>query len=667
MRFRRIRGTDSMTVAGTLQEALGAVILVGNPNVGKSVIFGALTGRYVNVSNYPGTTVEVTRGEARDRGIPLEVIDTPGVYSLLPMSEDERVTRDILMRESGARVLQVCDAKNMRRSLMITAQLAEMEIPLVLAVNMADEARERGVMPRLETLQERLGVPAISTVAVRKKGTDRLLPLLERPSPSSIRIDYGSGIETAIHRMAGLLPARTPIGKRALAIMLLCGDDSLAPWLSENVHAARIREMNDVRNRLVEETREEIVSLVNRARLTWIDRLLVDLGVEASAPSSRRVAQAFGRYAMDPVYGIPILMGVLALAYGFVGVIGAGYLVDLLETSFFEGLIVPSVAAFLDRFLPSAFLRDFLVGPYGMISMALSYAVAIVLPIVGTFFLGFGILEDSGYLPRLAVMVDRLFKKIGCNGKAVLPMILGLGCDTMATLTTRILETRKERVIVTLLLALGIPCSAQLGVILGMLSDLGPVATIVWLGLMVGVILAVGFLAAKVIPGESSDFILEIPPIRWPQVGNLAVKTMARIEWYLREAVPLFLVGTLVLFAFDRLGWLVRIQAAAEPLIVHLLDLPPKTTEAFLIGFLRRDYGAAGLFSMSKAGMLSPLQVMVSLVTMTLFMPCLANLLVIVKEHGGKVAIAMSLFIFPFAVLVGAALNFFSRWAGIAF
>ena len=656
-----------MSTARVTPEPAGAVILVGNPNVGKSVVFGALTGRYVNVSNYPGTTVEVTRGEARDRGTPLEVIDTPGVYSLLPMSEDERVTRDILMREPGARVLQVCDAKNMRRSLMITAQLAEMEVPLVLAVNMADEARERGVMPRLETLKERLGVPAVSTVAVRKKGTDRLLPLLEHPSPSSVRVDYGSAIEPAISRMEGLLPPRTPIGKRALAIMLLCGDDSLAPWLSENVSAAVIREMNDVRNGLIEGTREEIVSLVNRARLSWIDQLLVQLGVETSVPSSRKVAQAFGRYSMDPVYGIPILIGILALAYGFVGLFGAGYLVDLLQKSFFEGWVVPAVASILDRFVPWAFLRDFLVGPYGMISMALSYAVAIVLPIVGTFFLGFGILEDSGYLPRLAVMVDRLFKKIGCNGKAVLPMILGLGCDTMATLTTRILETRKERVIVTLLLALGVPCSAQLGVILGMLSGVGPVATITWVGLMVGIILAVGFLAAKVIPGESSDFILEIPPIRWPQVGNLAVKTMARIEWYLREAVPLFLVGTLVLFTADRLGWLLRIQSAAEPLIVHLLDLPPKTTEAFLIGFLRRDYGAAGLYSLAKAGMLSHLQVVVSLVTMTLFIPCLANLLVIVKEHGVKIAIGMSLFIFPFAVLVGAAVNFFARWAGITF
>jgi ferrous iron transport protein B len=668
MRSRQLSGAVWMNAARTSLVPLGAVILVGNPNVGKSVVFGALTGRYVNVSNYPGTTVEVTRGEARGRGTSLEVIDTPGVYSLLPMSEDERVTRDILMSEPGARILQVCDAKNMRRSLMITAQLAEMEVPLVLAVNMADEAWERGVMPRLETLEARLGVPAVPTVAVRKKGTDRLLPLLEHPSPSSIRVDYGNGIETAILRMEALLPAQPPIGKRALAIMLLCGDDSLAPWLAENVSAARIREMNDVRNRLIEETGEEIVSRVNKARLSWIDQLLIELGVEASpAPSSRNVAQAFGRYSMDSVYGIPILVGVLALAYGFVGLFGAGYLVDLLQKSFFEGWVVPSLTAILDRFVPWALLRDFLVGPYGMISMGLSYAVAIVLPIVGTFFLGFGILEDSGYLPRLAVMVDRLFKKIGCNGKAVLPMILGLGCDTMATLTTRILETRRERVIVTLLLALGVPCSAQLGVILGMLSDVGPVATITWVGLMVAIILAVGFLASKVIPGESSDFILEIPPIRWPQVGNLAIKTMARIEWYLREAVPLFLVGTLVLFIGDRLGWLLRIQAAAEPVIVHLLDLPPKTTEAFLIGFLRRDYGAAGLYRMAKGGMLSHLQVVVSLVTMTLFIPCLANLLVIVKEHGAKVAIGMSLFIFPFAVLVGAAVNFFARWAGITF
>lgn len=645
----------------------GKVILVGNPNVGKSVVFGYLTGRYVTVSNYPGTTVEITRGAARDRGGTVEIIDTPGVYSLLPMSEDERVTRDILMAEPGARIIQVCDAKNMRRSLMITLQLAEMELPLVLAVNMADEARDRGVMPRLEELEKTIGIPAVPTVAIRKKGVDRLMGLSEHAKPSTFRVSYGEPVESAIARMEPLLPGDVPVGKRALAIMLLCGDDSLTPWLAENVRGDRIREMNAIRNRLVEEVGEEIAYRVNRVRLQWIDSLLEASGEEPADARGTDWAQVLGRFAMDPVYGLPILLAVLFLAYEFVGVFGAKFLVDFLEGSVFGKAIVPAAAWVAERIVPWPIARDFLVGPYGMISMALSYAIAIVLPIVGTFFLGFGILEDSGYLPRLAVMVDRVFKKIGCNGKAVLPMILGLGCDTMATLTTRILETRKERIIVTLLLALGIPCSAQLGVILGMLGNVGPVATVTWLAILSGVILAVGYLASKVIPGESSDFILEIPPIRMPQLGNLAVKTMARIEWYLREAVPLFLLGTFILFVADRFGWLLWLQKAAEPVVVGALDLPPKTAEAFLIGFLRRDYGAAGLFDMARAGLLTNLQVVVSLVTITLFIPCLANFLVIVKEHGSKVAAGMAVFIFPFAILVGALVNFAAKKMGIAF
>jgi len=648
-------------------DGTGKIILVGNPNVGKSVIFGQLTGRYVTVSNYPGTTVEVSRGEAKDRGRSVEVIDTPGVYSLLPMSEDERVTRDILMREPGARILQVCDAKNMRRSLLITIQLVEMGVPLILAVNMADEARNRGVMPKLEGMESRFEVPAVATVAVRKKGVDRLLPLLETASSSPVRIHYGTSIEPAISRMEQLLPGATPIGKRALALMLLCGDDSLTPWIAEHVDGTNIREMNALRNRVMEENGADISYRVNQARLAWIDALLSDLGEEPSPARGKDWAQLFGKYSMDPLFGVPILLFVLFLAYVFVGVFGAGFLVDLLEGSVFGKGIVPAATWVVEKTVPWTFFRDMLVGPYGIISMALSYAIAIVLPIVGTFFLGFGILEDSGYLPRLAVMVDRIFKKIGCNGKAVLPMILGLGCDTMATLTTRILETRKERMIVTLLLALGIPCSAQLGVILGMLSDVGPVATVIWVGIILGVILLVGYLASKVIPGDPSDFILEIPPIRVPQLSNLAVKTMARIEWYLREAVPLFVIGTLILFVADRMGWLLYMQKVAEPIVVGALNLPPKTTEAFLIGFLRRDYGAAGLFDMARAGLLTNLQVVVSLVTITLFIPCIANFLVIIKEQGAKVAAGMAVFIFPFAVIVGAVVNFVSRALGVHF
>jgi ferrous iron transport protein B len=302
-------------------------------------------------------------------------------------------------------------------------------------------------------------------------------------------------------------------------------------------------------------------------------------------------------------------------------------------------------------------VHDLFVGPYGIITMALTYAIAIVLPVVFTFFIFFGLLEDSGYLPRLAVMLNRFFRLMGLNGKAVLPMVLGLGCDTMATLTTRILETKKERVIVTLLLALGIPCSAQLGVIMAMLGLLNPLAALIWLGVVGATIFFVGALSSRILSGTSSDFIMEIPPIRMPRIGNILVKVMARLEWYLREAVPLFIVGTLVLFLFDLTGLLRVFQSAISPLIVGMLSLPSEAANAFLIGFLRRDYGAAGLFMMQRAGELDPIQTLVSLTVITLFIPCIANLFMMIKERGWKTALWMTAFIIPYAFGIGWLLN----------
>jgi ferrous iron transport protein B len=308
------------------------------------------------------------------------------------------------------------------------------------------------------------------------------------------------------------------------------------------------------------------------------------------------------------------------------------------------------------------FIQELLIGDYGLITMALTYAIAIVLPIVGFFFIAFGILEDSGYLPRLAVMVNKVFKMMGLNGKAALPMVLGLGCDTMATLTTRILETKKERILVTLLLALGVPCSAQLGVILGMIAGLSGLATTIWLGSIAGVMLLVGYIASKIIPGEPSDFVLELPPIRVPQLMNIFVKTLARVQWYLKEAVPLFMLGTFILFVGHKIGALAYIQQITDPLVVGMLGLPSKAAEAFVIGFLRRDYGAAGLFMLAKGGMLDPIQIVVSLVVITLFVPCIANFFMMVKERGMKAALYMVAFIFPFAFAVGGALNWVLRF-----
>ena len=251
---------------------------------------------------------------------------------------------------------------------------------------------------------------------------------------------------------------------------------------------------------------------------------------------------------------------------------------------------------------------------------------------------------------------------MGLNGKAVLPMVLGLGCDTMATLTTRILDTRKERVIVTLLLALGVPCSAQLGVILGMFGNQPFSALLIWLASLVLVMMLVGFMAARIIPGQRVDFILELPPIRMPQFSNVMIKTLSRIEWYLKEAVPLFILGTLILFVADKLNILPWLQEVSSPVIVSLLGLPAEATEAFIIGFLRRDFGAAGLFALQERGMLNTEQVVVSLVTITLFIPCIANLFMIIKERGMKTAVLISAFVFPFAILVGGILHRVLIW-----
>ncbi len=639
---------------------LNKILLIGNPNVGKSALFGLLTGKYVTVSNYPGTTVEVTYGNAVLNKIRTLVIDTPGVNSLVPMSEDEKVTRDMLLSERVNVVVQVADAKNLRRGLLITLQLAEMGVPFILDLNMDDEAKSRGIIIDQELLSEILGIEVIKTVAIRKSGIDKLLKCIQQPRLSSLEARYDPAIETGADNIAALLP-ESPVSRRSLAFMILAGDESLKGWLHAHVQEHVIKTIEQIRQDVQSQFNNSLGFLINNARLKRADEVLAQVMIRHGDGSRSTIASRLGFWSMHPIYGLPILGIVLYLVYQFVGVLGAGIAVNFLEKTIFGEYLNPWSAKIVDAVLPVPFLHDFLVGDYGLVTMALTYAIAIVLPIVGFFFIAFGILEDSGYLPRLAVMVNRVFKIMGLNGKAVLPMILGLGCDTMATLTTRILETNKERILVTLLLALGVPCSAQLGVVLGMISGISGLATGIWLGTIVFIMLLVGYAASKIVPGEPSDFILELPPIRMPQFMNIIVKTLARVEWYLKEAVPLFILGTFILFVGHKTGALDSIQKLTDPLVVGLLGLPSKAAEAFVIGFLRRDYGAAGLFIMAQQGLLDQIQVVVSLVVITLFVPCIANFFMMVKERGVKTATYMLLFILPFAFAVGGVLNWILR------
>jgi ferrous iron transport protein B len=658
--------------------AARTVILVGNPNVGKSAMFGALTGKYVTVSNYPGTTVEVTRGSATIDGHPWHVMDTPGTNNLLPMSEDEQVTRDILLAERGYVALQVCDAKNLRRGLLMSVQLAEAGVPFVLALNMADEAASRGFHIDEARLARELGVDVVPTVAIERKGLAAVQARLAHARTSALQPRYDASLEGAIAEILPLMP-RGAIGPRALAVMALVGDESLRAHLAGHLAEAELVRIDVIRRALAARYPESLRFVVARQRLAVVDRLHDAVVTRGGASAASGFGRRLGAWSTHPVWGLPILAVVLWLAYEFVGVLGAGTLVNLLEHRVFAEWVVPWTDRAVRWAVPWQGAQRFLVGPpgvpylehggflvgkYGVVSMGLSYGIAIVLPIVTTFFIAFSVLEDSGYLPRLAVMVNKVFKRMGLNGKAVLPMVLGLGCDTMATMTARIMETRKERVIVTLLLALGVPCSAQMAVILAMSSGLSRAAMAWFAGSILLVIFLVGWLAAKVLPGRGSDFMLELPPLRVPQAGNIAVKTLARIEWYLREALPLFVLGTLILWSLDRFGGLTVLERAASPVVVGLLGLPHEAASAFILGFLRRDYAAAGLFRhfepFMRAGTMTwnmEVQVTVALVTITLFVPCIANFFMILKERGWKTGVAIMAFILPFAFGVGAALN----------
>jgi ferrous iron transport protein B len=558
-------------------------------------------------------------------------------------------------------VLQVGDTKNLRRVLYLTVQLAELGRRQLIVLNLQDEAHDLGVRVEANELEHRLGVPVIPTTATRSEGLDAISRRLPQAAVARLGCTYPAVVERALLEIAALLPEELGDARRGVALMLLSGDRTLTE------RALRNGGLELVERRRLELERALGISAttaISRARHRAVAELLRQVfHVQRTRGVSLR--DSLGVLSMHPVWGVPVLAVVLFLAYEFVGVFGAGTLVKLVEDGLFGKVINPAATALSGRFLPWGWLRDLFVGQYGLVTMALTYAIAIVLPVVGTFFVFFGVLEDSGYLPRLAVMVNRIFRGMGLNGKAVLPMILGLGCDTMATLTTRILATRKERALVTLLLALGVPCSAQLGVILAMLGSMAPAGTVIWAGVVAGTLFGVGWAAARLMPGRGSDFLLEIPPMRVPSLSNILVKTAARTEWYLKEALPLFVLGTLLLFVLDVSGALPRLEALARPLVVGLLGLPAQATDAFLVGFLRRDYGAAGFFVLRRGGQLDGVQAVVALSVITLFVPCIANLFVMIKERGIKTALAMVAFIVPFAFAVGAVLNWALHALGV--
>jgi ferrous iron transport protein B len=535
---------------------------------------------------------------------------------------------------------------------------------------MMDEARSRGVSLNQALLAEYLAIPVIPTTAIRSQGLQELTEALERDQPPHFRLTYPVEIETAVANVCACFTAmqlqETPISHRSLALLWLSGDPVTERWLQDHISEQALQEFGALRQALQMSFVEPLSIIIQGARLEYVEGI-VSAVVHEAGMGWHGVSTTLSRLTTHPIWGWAILGGVLYALYWFVGVFGAGILVGLLEENLFGQVINPWIVAWVNNMIPVPFLVDLLVGEYGLWTMGMTYALTLILPIVLTFFLAFGVMEDSGYLPRLAALSNRLFQRIGLNGKAVLPMVLGLGCVTMATMTTRVLETKRERLLAILLLALAIPCSAQLGVVMGMLAGISFTAMLLWSGVVALVLLTIGWIAARMVPGRRTQLLVELPPLRWPVLSNVIIKTAARIEWYLKEVIPLFLVGTALMFILAQTGLLNRVIQIGEPLVAGWLGLPPEASAAFLVGFLRRDFGATGLFVMQSQGLLSPIQVVVAMVTITLFIPCIASVMVIARERSWRIALGMLVLIIPLAFLIGGLLSrllSFVGWSG---
>lgn len=530
------------------------IVLAGNPNVGKSVVFHALTGIYVDVANYPGTTLEIAYG-----GFGQDVVlDTPGIYGVSSFNDEEVLARDVIL--SADIVINIVNAVHLERDLFLTLQVIDMGLPVIVALNMMDEAERRGLQIDVTRLGELLGVPVAPMVAVEKKGIAELINRVSDARP-------GNTDEALLESLQAMLPA---VGTQGAALLVVEGDPHVA---------ARY-------NVLPGEQRESIY-LQRRERVNAVVNQVVCETTRGAAFSAR-----LGHWMLKPLTGIPILAFTLWVMYWFIGVLIAQTVVGITEGSVMRGLYEPLVRALAGRVLAnSSILGQLLTGEFGILTMTVTYILGLLLPLVVGFYLALSSLEDAGYLPRIAVLVDRLLTGIGLNGRGVIPLILGFGCVTMATITTRMLGSDRERRIATFLLALAIPCSAQLAVITGMLAGLGMWYVLLYGAIIVSVLVIVGTLMNRILPGQSSDLFIDLPPLRWPRPENVIRKTAAKSMMFIREAAPLFAIGALLLGVMQVSGLLGVLQNLMAPVTEGWLRLPRETARAFIMGFVRRDFG----------------------------------------------------------------------------
>ncbi|HEY95092.1 MAG TPA: ferrous iron transporter B [Dehalococcoidia bacterium] len=563
------------------------ILLMGNPNVGKSVIFSRLTGVKVIASNYSGTTVGYTKGYFKIGEEIADVIDVPGTYTLEPTSEAEKVASEML--ETGDVVINVVDATNLERNLNLTLQILEKQIPVIIALNMWDDTEHLGIQIDLDKLRELLGVPIIPTVAITGQGIKELGESLH------LAVSPDTPIRTADERWA-----------------------TIGNIVSQ-------------------------VQTVTHRHHTWRERL--------SDASVR------------PLTGTAMAAAILVGSFFMVRLIGESLITYVLDP-LFNTLWTPVLLKLNDLLDGGGFFSDVLLGnvvngeinyveSFGLLTTGLYVPFAMVLPYIVSFYLVLGILEDTGYLPRLAVLMDTVMHRLGLHGYAIIPSMLGMGCNVPAILATRILESKRERFIASTLISIAIPCSALQAMIVGLLGQHGIQYVIIVYATLFIVWIILGFLLNRFARGLSPELLIEIPPYRLPPLRIVMEKLWMRILGFLKEAIPLILITVLIINVLYFLGVFDAIANFTAPVITGLLGLPKEAVTALVIGFLRKDVALGMLAPLS----LSAGQLVVGSVVLAMFFPCIATFAVLLRELGFKTLLKSAAIMIVASLLVGGLLN----------
>ncbi len=565
------------------------ILLVGNPNVGKSALFSRLTGTRIIASNYPGTTVGFTTGYLRLGEDRAQVIDVPGTYTLEPTSKAEEVAVEML--KEGDLVIDVVDATNLERNLNLTLQLLERQIPTVIALNMWDDTRHRGIAIDAAKLEELVGVPVVPTVAVT-----------------------GQGIKELVTRLP---EAKVP--KNAYS------------GLSSEERWARVGNIAS-----------QVQSLTHRHH-TWYERL-------EDATN-------------HPVGGFLMALLVLFATFWFVRFVGEG-IITYVTDPLFQYLWTPVLMKLSVALGPGTFWHTVLIGnlvngqidyfqSFGLLSTGLYIPLAAVLPYIISFYLALGILEDIGYLPRLAVLMDTILHRLGLHGYAIIPTILGFGCNVPAVMATRILESRKQRFIAATLISIGVPCAALQAMIIGLVGQQGiQYVAMVYGSLFVSWVI-IGLILNRTVKGFNPELLLEIPPYRWPPWRAIAQKLWLRVSGFIKEALPIVLGTVLVVNILYTLGVFSAIANFASPVLTGLLGLPSDTVVALAVGFLRKDVAM---------GMLAPLaltakQLVISSTVLAMFFPCVATFVILARELRLRNTLIATGIMIAAALIVGGLQN----------